>query len=161
MAAITWKDSLSLQQPRMDQTHREFIELLARLQVVAADAPPAEVLRCYDAFVAHTEQHFAQEKRWMAAMGFAAQNCHSGNHANVLGVLQAVRQRLVDEADVPTVRLLVPELATWFESHATTMDAALAMTMAELGFDPETQQAVRPRAADAAPITSCGSASCG
>ena len=161
MAAITWKDSLSLQQPRMDQTHREFVELLARLQAVAAGDGPAEVMECYDAFVAHTERHFAQEERWMAAMGFAAQNCHSANHANVLNVLQAVRQRLADENDLPTVRLLVPELANWFEGHATSMDAALAMTMAELGFDPETQQATRPRDADAAPISTCGSTACG
>lgn len=161
MDVITWKDSLSLQQPRMDQTHREFIDLLAGLQREAAGEVAAEVLRCYDTFVAHTERHFAQEERWMASIGFAPQNCHSANHANVLNVLQTVRERLVDQQDVATVRLLVPELATWFEAHATTMDAALAMTMAELGFDPETGQASRPRDADATPITSCGSAACG
>jgi hemerythrin len=161
MAEILWKDSLALQQPRMDRTHREFVELLADLQRSAdVDAPP-EVLRRYDAFVAHTEVHFAQEEAWMARLGFAPVNCHSGTHANVLGVLAMVRGKFVDEGDMATVRLLLPELMTWFEGHATSMDAALAMTMAELGFDPESGALAHPPAPEAAPITGCGGASCG
>lgn len=160
MAEIIWKDSLALQQPRMDRTHREFVDLLAGLQRAADEAPAAEVLRRYDAFVAHTEVHFAQEEAWMGQMGFAPVNCHSGTHANVLGVLTMVRGKFVDEGDIATVRLLLPELMSWFEGHATTMDAALAMTMAELGYDPETGAIACPPARDAAPITSCGSATC-
>jgi hemerythrin-like metal-binding protein len=160
MAAITWNETLALQQPRMDQTHREFVDLLVQLEH-RLEAPPVEVLSCYDEFLAHTEQHFAHEERWMAAIGFAPENCHAANHANVLNVLREVRRRLADDADVATVRLLVPELAQWFPAHARSMDAALALTMAELGFDPETCTLKRPLAAGAAPITGCGSASCG
>jgi hypothetical protein len=40
-------------------------------------------------------------------------------------------------------------------------DAALAMTMAERGFDPETGSLAQPPAPDAVAITGCGGASCG
>ena len=39
MTALTWSEALALQQPRMDQTHREFIELLQLLeQSIGLDA---------------------------------------------------------------------------------------------------------------------------
>ncbi len=161
MADITWNERLALQHPRMDQTHREFVALLGALQHSAEADAPAEVLRCCDGLIAHTEAHFAQEERWMAALGFAPANCHAGNHANVLGVLAMVRGKLADEGDVGTVRLLLPELMAWFEQHAGSMDAALAMTMDEFGFDVETGRLARAPAAEAAPITGCGSTACG
>lgn len=37
-AALTWTDDLTLQQARMDQTHREFVELLSELEAALAQA---------------------------------------------------------------------------------------------------------------------------
>ena len=159
MAAISWSEALALQQPRMDHTHREFVELLASVEeALTLDA--AELADRLAGFVTHTELHFAQEDRWMAAIGFASENCHTFQHGHVMQVLRAVQQRLDEQADVDTVRLLVQELGPWFVSHAQSMDAALAQTMAERGFDPETGVAERPIQADAAPITGCGGSSC-
>jgi hemerythrin len=159
MAALIWSDALALQQPRMDDTHREFVDLLCQVET-AAVGPLAALVDTYAEFVAHTERHFAQEDRWMLSLGFDAQNCHAFQHTHVLQVLHEVQHRLVEDADVATVRLLVPELAQWFPAHAQNMDAALADTMVACGFDPDTGDMTFPPAAAAAPITGCGGSSC-
>ena len=94
----------------------------------------------------------------MARIGFAQQNCHGFQHQNVLEVVREVQRRLRADGDRAFVRELVPGLAQWFPMHAQTMDAALAQTMAERGFDPETGEVERP--IEAEPITGCGGASC-
>jgi hemerythrin len=159
MTALTWSDALALQQPRMDSTHHEFVELLAAVEQALDGSIPA-VDDALARFVDHTERHFADEECWMASLGFSAQNCHAFQHAHVLQVLREVNGLWRSEGDLNLVRQLVGELAKWFPAHAQSMDAALAQTMAEQGFDPDTGMLARPPAADAAPITGCGSASC-
>jgi hemerythrin-like metal-binding protein len=159
MAALTWSDALALQQPRMDSTHHEFVELLAAVERALGGSIPA-VDEALARFVEHTERHFADEERWMVGLGFAAQNCHAYQHAHVLQVLREVDGLWRSEGDLNLVRQLVGELAKWFPVHAQSMDAALAQTMAEQGFDPDTGLRARAPATDAAPITGCGSASC-
>jgi len=155
MAVITWNETLALHQPRMDQTHHEFVDLLCEVEA-ALDADTAALTATLATFVEHTDAHFAQEDRWMTSCGFAAENCHTFQHAHVMQVLREVQRRLVEDADVATVRLLVPELAQWFPSHAQNMDAPLAETMMHCGFDPETGAITKAPAPEAAPITGCG-----
>ncbi len=160
MAALTWNEALALQQPQMDHTHREFVELLGEVET-ALDGPAEILARQVAQFVAHTEEHFAQEERWMAAIGFADENCHSFQHGHVMQVLREVQRRLVEEGDTEPARLLVPALAEWFPMHAQSMDAALAQTMDERGFDPVAGTVARPIEPEAPPITGCGGGSCG
>ncbi len=160
MTALTWTDALALQQPRMDDTHREFVDLLNGVGA-ALDAESAVLTQALDAFVQHTVEHFAQEDLWMRHIGFAAESCHSVQHAQVLELVREVRRRLVEQADVDVVRALVPALAEWFPIHAQTMDAGLALSMDEVGYDTETGVMARPPE-PAAPVQSgCGSTSCG
>ena len=180
MAALTWSPALVLQQDQMDRTHEEFVALLADCDAALA-GDDATLLQRWDALVAHTVEHFAQEDRWMVATGFAADNCHSFQHRAVLGVMQGCAQRARGErvdlpgqatdpdaapepADCAPLRVAVTELAAWFPQHAQMMDAGLAQHMASIGYDPATGQ-FSAVAADscghgAAAITGCGSAGC-
>ena len=63
MPALTWSDALALQQPEIDDTHREFVDLLAQVE----QADEATVAQQWQALVDHTEHHFGQEDAWMAA----------------------------------------------------------------------------------------------
>jgi hemerythrin len=135
MTALAWSDALAVQQPRMDDTHREFVDLLARLEDSLDGTLPA-IDDALARLVAHTEAHFAQEERWMAALGFAPGNCHAFQHAHVLQVLHEVDGLWRSEGDLALVRQIVGELGKWFPAHAQTMDAALAQVMAERQFDP-------------------------
>jgi hemerythrin len=157
MNTLVWTDDLALSQPQMDDTHREFVDLLAAFED-ALDSPQAA--ERFDELLAHTEEHFAQEDRWMASLGFAPQNCHGLQHAQVLRALREVAQLQGKPEQAKVLHLILRELAAWFPAHASMMDAALVAVMAERGFDPETGRVGLPREADAALITGCGGATC-
>ena len=52
MPVMEWNDALVLDKGVMDETHREFIELLNRL----AEAPDENMLAALDEFISHTEE---------------------------------------------------------------------------------------------------------
>ncbi|WP_310388631.1 hemerythrin domain-containing protein [Roseateles sp.] len=160
---LNWTDALSLNQPQIDQTHQEFVALLNELGgcLQAAASSPLEVLPIYQRLLVHTEAHFAIEEGFMAATGFAADNCHSKQHAMVLDVMREVLVHTLTTQDLAPLRNLLTELANWFPAHAEMMDAALVFHMTQVGFDPATGSFVEAALAGAAPISSCGSGSCG
>ncbi len=158
MTALTWNESLALNNAQMDRTHAEFVDLLAAA-AAALDGPDAELLQAFDLLTLHTVEHFGQEDRWMAATGFAPANCHAYQHQAVLAVMQECVKRAREGADFEPLRLAVDELAIWFPQHAQSMDAALAQHLQGIGFDPATGACAHP-APDAA-MTGCGSNSCG
>lgn len=135
MSTLAWSESLALQQPQMDTTHHEFVDLLGTLES-ALDADDGSLDAALDAVVEHTEAHFAQEEHWMLGMGFAPQNCHSYQHAQVLKAMHEVQDRLRDDGDVALVRQLADELVEWFPAHSRSMDANLAQCMVSMGYLP-------------------------
>jgi hemerythrin len=159
MSILTWTDALALQQPQIDQTHQEFVALLNELAVALQTS--GDPLPVYRELLAHTETHFAMEEGFMAATGFAADNCHSKQHAMVLDVMRQVLTHAQTLQDLDPLRNLLPELVNWFPAHAEMMDAALVYHMAQVGFDPATGAFSQPAMAGAEPISSCGSKGCG
>lgn len=158
MPSLSWTAALALDHPQMDATHQEFVDLLAAAEAALAGTPEAG-LAAYEALVEHTEGHFGQEDRWMAATGFARENCHGFQHAQVLELMREVGRLAREQQDFGPLGRVLPELAAWFPVHAQSMDAALASHLAQIGFDPATGEcAHHPLAAEA--ITGCGGASC-
>lgn len=84
MATLEWSEALVLNVPIMDETHREFVDLLTEVENAADEA----LLPLWQALISHTEAHFGQEDRWMQATGFAADNCHSTQHKVVLDIMR-------------------------------------------------------------------------
>lgn len=152
MAALDWSDHLLLELPAMDDTHREFVDLLARVE----DAGDDTLLAAWAALVAHTVTHFGQEDAWMLETGFASGNCHSTQHRIVLQVMEEGLKR----ADFAIIRQLARELAIWFPQHAQSMDAALALHLRNVGFDPETGVLTLPAALPTSLIHGCGGSIC-
>lgn len=155
MTRLRWTDALSLNLPAMDETHRDFVELLAAV----ADAPDDRLLDAWTALVDHTDEHFTQEDVWMRQTRFSSGNCHSTQHQVVLVVM---REGLVQGAAgrLDTIRQMASELADWFPQHAQTMDAALALHLRSVGFDFATQKVARVERLPVHEISGCGSASC-
>lgn len=131
MPVMEWNDALVLDQGVMDETHREFIALLNRL----ADAPEDQMLAVLDEFIAHTEEHFGQEQRWMEQMNFPPLHCHVNEHQGVLQIAHEVRRRAV-AGETRFGPVLARAVAEWFATHAASMDHVLALYMKEVGFDP-------------------------
>lgn len=153
MPVLEWNDALELGVDAMDDTHREFVVLLAQTQ--AAD--DAQLLAVWDALIAHTEAHFGQEDRWMQHTGFTAGNCHSSQHQVVLQIMREGAERGASGA-LQVVRDMAAELGPWFTHHAQNMDAALARHFQAVDFDPVTGIVRQPQSLPAAPIHGCGGA---
>lgn len=136
MALLEWSAALELNAPVMDDTHREFVALLNALD----EAADGNMLARMDAFLVHTEQHFAQEEQWMTETAFPPYGCHKTEHDNILEVVREVRKR-VAAGELHYGTTLAAALAEWFPQHAKSMDAVLALYLREAGFDPAQAEA--------------------
>lgn len=155
MPNLEWSDALSLDLPLMDDTHREFVVLLAQVETAPDDA----LLSHWRALVEHTDDHFSREDQWMQSTRFSSSNCHSVQHKVVL---QVMREGITsgEAGDLGVVRQMARELALWFPQHAQSMDAALALHLRRVGYDPVTGTVTLPEALPADIIHGCGGASC-
>ena len=155
MPALPWSDALELGLSFMDDTHKEFVELLARAEAADDAALPA----LWEDLIAHTADHFGREDEWMLATGFTRGNCHSVQHKVVLQVLRE-GLKAAQAGQLKPAREMIEELAVWFPQHAQTMDAALALHLRGVGYDPETGEVLEPARLPAEAISGCGGASC-
>jgi hemerythrin-like metal-binding protein len=152
---LPWSSALSVGDVRMDHTHAEFVEQLNQLLTTPAD----QQLPLYQAFLAHTVEHFAQEERWMLASGFAPDNCHAAHHATILETMRAVEAHH-RQGDLDIITRMAEALAEWFPQHAASMDAGLALHLQSVGFDTATETLADPDRVRPASMSGCGSVSC-
>ncbi len=116
---LEWSDALALDLPFMDDTHREFVDLLAAV----VQAPEGSLLNAWRALIAHTQDHFDREDEWMQATGFASGNCHAMQHKVILQVMREGEARGVT-GEYAVVRQMAYELGVWFPQHAQSQQAA-------------------------------------
>lgn len=160
MPTLEWSDELVLDNEVMDDTHREFVYLLAKVEAAGALDDTRPLLQAWDALVEHTQDHFDREDAWMQQTGFAASNCHAGQHHVILEILREMQRRAHTDTDLALLRQLVGELGKWFVQHAQTMDTALAGHLQSVGFDPHTGKVARPQALPEQALQGCGGAAC-
>jgi hemerythrin len=129
---MQWQERYVLGIAPMDATHREFVEQVAALATVADDA----AISLLQAFIAHTEAHFEQEKQWMTRSAFPPLGCHVEEHRRVIASLKSVLGMAKNCGRPDLARQMAPEMARWFEGHAATMDAALAAHMRQVRLVP-------------------------
>ena len=155
MPTLEWSDALALDLPVMDDTHREFVELLAQVEAASDET----LLPLWRTLVDHTDAHFGREDQWMQDTRFSSSNCHSVQHKVVL---QVMREGIThaQAGDLGVVRQMARELAIWFPQHAQTMDAALALHLRGIGYDPLTGIVAMPEALPKSVIHGCGGATC-
>jgi hemerythrin-like metal-binding protein len=155
MPTLEWSDAFVLDLPLMDQTHQEFVDLLAAVET----ADDLALMPAWQALVRHTEDHFAREDRWMVDTRFSASNCHTTQHQIVLQVMQQGEEKGL-LGDLAMVRQMASELAVWFPQHAHSMDAALSAHLHRVGYDPHTGAIHSPQALPVAEIHGCASDRC-
>ena len=151
--SLVWSEALQLGMPLIDQTHEEFVELLAAAEL----ADDEHLLERLEALQAHTVAHFGMEDRWMESTQFGPQHCHSGQHQLVLRTLQELLRCGREDGDLNLVRSILPDLGRWFSQHAQTMDAMLTWHLDQIGFDPATGEFTLPSTQEVAGENSCGS----
>lgn len=155
MPTLLWSDALVLGLPLMDDTHREFVDLLAQVVNASDDT----LLPLWRDLVTHTNDHFAREDRWMKDTGFSSTNCHTTQHQVVLQVMREGDKRGT-AGELAVVRQMADELGTWFPMHAQAMDAALALHLRGVGYDEKTGAVNMPQALPTETIHGCSGSSC-
>ena len=155
MSALQWSESYALGLTAMDDTHREFIDLLATV----VNASDTELVPVWKILIDHTDAHFGREDQWMQGTRFAASNCHSMQHKVILQVMREGEQR-ARSGELGVVRQMADELGIWFPQHAYSMDTALAMHLRAVGFDPATGVVHAPEALPSEAIHGCGGDTC-
>ena len=153
MPNLEWSDALALDLPAMDDTHREFVDLLAAVNA----APDDSLVAHWSALIDHTDDHFGREDAWMVATQCASSNCHTMQHKVVLQVLREGLKR-GEAGELAVVRQMARELVLWFPHHAQAMDASLALHLRSIGFDPQTGVMSMPEALPRDLIHGCGGA---
>lgn len=148
--ALAWSDELVLGDPRTDVTHQEFIDLLN----ATSDSDAAQQLPKYQALLAHTVEHFAQEERWLLACGVQPDFCHFSQHASVLEVMKEVERRAL-AGDTDLIAKMLEALVEWFPMHASSMDAGLVTFLKEKEFDTASESFRQGAAAADAALPSC------
>ena len=133
MPSLQWSEALSLNLPIMDDTHVEFVEMLGTVE----DAPEDQLLNLWYHLIEHTRAHFSREDDWMVRTHFSSCHCHTGQHHVVLKVMEEIGLRAA-KGELHLIKDLSKELGQWFSQHAQSMDAALALHMRRVGYDPET-----------------------
>ncbi len=106
----------------MDETHREFVELVNRL----GSAEKAAFIALFDELVRHTEQHFENENELMRETAFPAIREHTDEHQRVLGELKRIGNKVATGSTAVGRAYVREQLPSWFNLHAITMDSALA-----------------------------------
>jgi hemerythrin-like metal-binding protein len=149
---LAWSDDLALDLDFMDNTHREFVDLLAATEL----ADDETVVERFSALIDHTVDHFGREDQWMQDTQFSSGNCHTSEHDVILKVMREGLRRGRDDGNLAMVRQLAHELGIWFAQHAQTMDAALAQHLQRVGYDAETGILSAPEALPVGEIQGCG-----
>lgn len=153
--SLNWGQDLMLGDPRMDETHEEFVDMVNAIRAL----PHADQLPAYRAFYQHTVDHFAAEERWMLATGFTADNCHASHHATILETMRAVEEHYL-KGDAEIIERMMDAMAEWFPGHANSMDKGLALHLADVGFDTATETLADPSKIKNVVMSGCGSVSC-
>ncbi|MEO8121649.1 MAG: hemerythrin domain-containing protein [Rhodoferax sp.] len=155
MSTLQWSESLALGLPFMDDTHQEFVELLA----IVVQASDDDLLKTWQTLIEHTDEHFEREDQWMQNTRFSSSNCHSMQHKVILQVMREGDKR-GRNGELDVVRQMARELGTWFPQHAQSMDAALALHLRGVGYDPATGIVHSPQELPQEVIHGCGGSSC-
>jgi hemerythrin-like metal-binding protein len=133
MSQLHWREALSLDMPAMDEGHRQLLALLE----VAHEAHDASVVSHWRELIAHTTRIFEREDRWMHTTRFSSDHIHSTQHKVVLQVM-GEGLSAGETGDLQPIRHMADELGQWFAKHSQSMDAALALHLRRVGYDPAT-----------------------
>ncbi len=133
MSRLLWSDALSLDMPGMDDGHKTLVTLLD----LAHEAPDMVLASRWRDLVQHTARVFEREDRWMHKTQFSSDHIHSTQHEVVLKVMQE-GLHAGESGDLAPIRNMAAELGQWFANHTQSMDAALALHLRRVGYDPAT-----------------------
>ncbi|MEN8213660.1 MAG: hemerythrin domain-containing protein [Pseudomonadota bacterium] len=124
----------------MNTVHCEELTLVQSLSgLIDVDAPDSDRIgEVLDQWVAHTEQHFARENRYMQEYRFPAFPVHSAEHDAALNQLRQIQKQWHQQQQIAPLRQYVQhDWPLWFKQHISTMDNVTAQFLSQFDFEVE------------------------
>jgi hemerythrin len=123
---IAWTEDMSVGMPMLDADHRVLIDLINRLDSVAADPAAREdvVRRVIDALVLYASFHFEREEKVMQACGFPGMDPHMEEHAAFFRHVNGLRGQIGKSALAALRDELLGYLRNWLRHHILIQDMA-------------------------------------
>lgn len=112
----------------MNDTHHEEVALVNALGVLLLQArdgnvDEAAISATLDAWVVHTEEHFARENRLMQEYGFPPYAVHAQEHSLALEELHKIHQQWKnDRKQKDLADYVFSRWPQWFQMHVNSMD---------------------------------------
>lgn len=120
---LPWRDEFVLGHESMDGTHKEFVDLINRVD----DIGDADFSSYFDELLEHTRRHFESELELMKSSRFLSLREHEDDHNRILAEMMQM-QRFANRGMIKIPRAYIREkLPDWFGVHAASMDIALAL----------------------------------
>jgi len=115
----------------MNDDHRDFAELLERVERQVAEEDSEVIDKALDLLIRHTREHFDREDEAMRAMNhFPPYEVHRGEHERVLKGLNIMLSAWKESHDRDQLKAGLANLWAWFDIHLETMDAVTAQFIA-------------------------------
>lgn len=120
------QENLQLDISSMDETHHEFLDILAKIQ----SCNDKEFLLLFDEMITHTKEHFAYEESIMREHDFYGLQEHRNEHVNLLNEMQYFFQKA---KKIPSFgKSYINDYAyDKFKRHILNIDSQLAMFLKE------------------------------
>lgn len=128
---LAWSDDMLVGHGAIDETHREFVDLVNDLRRCLPEDATRQLLRLKE----HVLSHFETEEQLMRQFNYPSLDCHSDEHAKVVHAIDQVLQRLqTGLLALSKVHGLAQALMDWFPGHITYMDSALSAWLSKQRF---------------------------
>lgn len=125
--------------PFMNTIHREEMLLVKKLLIqLSQQATPKIIDRHLQAWVEHTEAHFAEEERLMAEHDFFAYPAHQTEHEQVLQELRTIQQQWLGSRNYAALQSYIGNWRAWLEQHISSMDFVTAHFLSQFELEAET-----------------------
>lgn len=150
-----WSDALRVHLQPVDDDHQAIITALAKVVLASA----LDVMPCWSHLISTMEAHFRLEDDWLVKTGFAADNCHSAQHATILRIMREGEAR-GHQGEQHVVRQMADELGEWLPQHVQRMDASMVAHFKEVGFDATKNAFTHDRPLYLEGMQGCGGGGC-
>jgi hemerythrin len=118
-AALVWSGKLSTGVPALDQQHQAIFRCLSELEKAVGDKTMLSTIHAMEQLRSYTHEHFAEEERLMALVGYPDIDTHIVAHRDFRRRLFELRRTYLDH-DISAELILM--LRDWLARHIAGTD---------------------------------------
>jgi len=122
MPLVEWNDSYSVQNPTLDQQHRQLFELLNTLHDAMSQGKGKAILpEVFENLIQYTHTHFAFEEALMEQCDYPDLAAHQRKHVKLIEQIIALQQRFAN-GDFGSSIQTRDFLKSWLTDHIKSSD---------------------------------------